>query len=292
MWRFHSHILWLLVVLNQISIQYSFSTRSLGGIRVPKESKFRGVYTDLLTLLESKEPGLQRIDIPSKYGGKEDGIVGKLGPSAKQTDIKFVTESYASEHLEYARMVSFCGGGYDVFNLLVMPKVEYNLPIFGADVVCLPGGALAAIDFQPAREGSNEYFRSYIYDSYASKIGNFKKELPAGGDFPSAAERYFSPHALWTRIPSLVEGGAAMTLVRDSIVCSFSSYLNLLDVNNNDENRVEFRPQVDFLRDYLRYRVENDPAKRLLTSAFGERWTELVLRSVLFPDPYEHKASK
>ena len=34
---------------------------------------------------------------------------------------------------------------------------------------------------------------------------------------------------------------------------------------------------------YLEYRAVNDPAKRLLTAAFGKEWTEAVLYQVLFP---------
>ena len=37
------------------------------------------------------------------------------------------------------------------------------------------------------------------------------------------------------------------------------------------------------LREYLDYRIENDPAQRLLNAAFGAQWTEQVLREVLFP---------
>jgi phycoerythrobilin:ferredoxin oxidoreductase len=35
--------------------------------------------------------------------------------------------------------------------------------------------------------------------------------------------------------------------------------------------------------EYIRYRLENDPARPMLRSLFGEEWTERVLENVLFP---------
>jgi hypothetical protein len=34
---------------------------------------------------------------------------------------------------------------------------------------------------------------------------------------------------------------------------------------------------------YLRYRIENDPARRLLSAAFGSAWTEQAIEQVMFP---------
>ena len=40
---------------------------------------------------------------------------------------------------------------------------------------------------------------------------------------------------------------------------------------------------TQFLREYIDYRVDNDPAHKLLCAAFGDAWTNEVLRTVVFP---------
>ena len=40
--------------------------------------------------------------------------------------------------------------------------------------------------------------------------------------------------------------------------------------------------------DYLSYRLQNDPARPMLKSLYGEEWTEQVLQDVLFPDWLRH----
>ncbi len=275
----------VLVLLLVILLHAAFSLVS--GVQLPVKSLFRDLYANVLASVGAVEgASVRRIGIDGSYGGDGEGIIGMLGPASKQTEIQFVTESHSSEHFEYARMVSFCGGGYDVFNLLLMPKIGQNLPIFGADVVCLPGGALAAIDFQPARESDgSEYYQSPLYRDFAGRIEKFRSKLPEGGDLPPAAQRYFSPYALWTRTPPLFKGDESMQLVTDSVLESLEVYLGLL-TSPPDPEGMEVSPVSQFLKDYLRYRVENDPAKRLLEGAFGKTWTKEVIESVLFPDPY------
>ncbi len=257
-------------------------------VQLPKVSLFRDVYEKVLKSIDAVEgASVRRIEIDGRYGGDKAGVTGKLGPGTKQVEIQFVTESHSSEHLEYARMVSFCGGGYDVFNLLLMPKIERNLPIFGADVVCLPGGALAAVDFQPARESDgSDYYQSSLYTDFAESIGKVKSKLPSGGDLPPAAQRYFSPYALWTRTPPLAKGDDDLELLTNSVLDSLKVYLDLIK-NPQASKSVNFvSPQSHFLQEYLQYRIENDPAKRLLMGAFGEQWTDEVIKTVLFPNPY------
>lgn len=37
------------------------------------------------------------------------------------------------------RQLSFTGGGYDVLNVIALPRMNTSLPILGIDVVSLPG---------------------------------------------------------------------------------------------------------------------------------------------------------
>lgn len=271
----------------------AFSMRSTAvnreGSVIPRESVFSSWYSEVLALVDAKDPGWKSLEIPGEYGGGGNAKIGVLGArGAGQKEIAFVSEAFSSSRLEYARMVSFCGSGYDVFNLLLMPKLDSCLPIFGADIVCLPGGALAAIDFQPARDGSvGGYYESKLYAPHKDIFAKWQKKLPPGGELPEAAQKYFSPHAIWTRIPPPLESNVALTGdVKYSLLECLGAYLDDL---NFDYGEASLKPDPAFLEGYLRYRIENDPAKNLLIGAFGKAWTDDVLEKVLFPSMTDTK---
>jgi phycoerythrobilin:ferredoxin oxidoreductase len=80
---------------------------------------------------------------------------------------------------------------------------------------------------------------------------------------------------------------AADFVAIERIKCDFSQlveshldiYLNL--VSEFSGTPVENNSQ----REYIRYRHENDPARPMLKSLYGESWTERLLSQVMFPHP-------
>lgn len=255
---------------------------------IPSASMFSSWYSDVMQLVDRKGMGWETIGISEEYGGGGHAKVGVLGTSggSRRKEITFVSEAFRSDRLHYARMVSFSGSGYDVFNLLLMPKTDSCLPIFGADIVCLPGGALAAIDFQPSQDASSmeNYYESDLYAPHKNIFEKWQSKLPAGGDLPEAAQKYFSPSAIWTRIPPPLADNPAMQDVHDSLLECLDIYLDIAngDLQNLPQNE-SLKPDPAFLEGYLRYRIENDPAKNLLVGAFGKTWTHDVLEKILFP---------
>ncbi|CAN0495825.1 unnamed protein product, partial [Laminaria digitata] len=75
---------------------------------------------------------------------------------------------------------------------------SYDLPIFGADLVSLPGVHLLCIDLQPAH-GAQEMGEEAQTAMRKAK-GRHLEGLPWGGDLPEAAQKYFSPHCIWSKI--------------------------------------------------------------------------------------------
>ena len=234
------------------------------------------------------------------------GNVGKV-------QVQFRAAAFTSPQLRYMRMVSFTGSGYDVFNLVAIPRSGTSLPILGIDIVSLPrtftflppifsplpssllpqvlllaclligstGGALAAIDFQPHVAERNELFQTHsTYQSIASCHAKWQTRLPSGGELPQEAQRYFSPFALWTRIPTTEPGRESKNdgLEKENLhhddpwvvlgqaleeyVAAYASQLTTLSSDTSVENEAPMDEQ--FLQDYLTYRIEKDPAKRLL----------------------------
>ena len=235
---------------------------------------------------------LSRCAIDEKYGGGDAPVRGMLG---KKVEIEFCCEAFTSPRLRHVRIVSFAGQGYDVFNFLAIPAAGCDLPIFGADIVTLPGGVIAAIDFQPL-SSSPEYFSSHAaYLSNAELFRKWQGRFPPGGELPAAARQYFSPYALWTRFGASGTGGsgssddgpatreATLDQVRAALLEYCNAYTSLLgSTPGGTLDPPRAADAEHFLAEYLSYRIENDPAKRLLVGAFGLEWTEAVLREVLF----------
>ena len=189
----------------------------------------------------------------------------------------------------------------------VKTKEYIGLPVFGADIVSLPGNKhLVAIDFQPVlpiSTGENmlpeKYFaiESNLKDIHAKYQRGDTPILPWGGDIPPQATRFFSPYALWTRLSD--EG--AIEKVNDVVWAAFKEYLALYlelirgvqedvaagNVDIIESNLIESgdaNPVWQGQVDYLQYRRANDPARPMLQRLYGDDWTERVISQVLFPD--------
>ncbi len=274
------------------------------------ECGFKSWYSTALSRLSTVEP-LTSIKVDARYGGLPEGIMGSM----VNTDVTFRSEAYETPSLAYFRMVSFSAdnGGYNVFNLMALPRLHAPLPIFSADIVVLPGGLLAAIDFQPARDASlsinSEYFESSFYTEHKAAFTMVTSPLPAGGALPIEAHRYFSPYALWTRtaMKDIMEGHNDVfdTVYMQNVEKAFYSYIDAyihtiegIQATDDDENRSggvvgeDNKASADgcltlpcktFLSEYLEYRIDKDPARNMLVGSFGEDWTEEMLRAVLFP---------
>lgn len=190
-----------------------------------------------------------------------------------------------------------------------------GLPIFGADIVSLPGNKhLVALDFQPVLPldngvvGTNEKEQSSLFphqyshleeklEAIHSKYQNKKSEsaslLPWGGDIPPQAQRFFSPYALWTRLGDEHAVDTVNTVVWQAFQEYIDLYVELMHAVQEDvhEGKLQVVAQDDgdnaALKgqiDYLKYRRTNDPARPMLQRLYGNEWAENVIETVLFPD--------
>ncbi len=191
-----------------------------------------------------------------------------------------LTESYGvqSEKLRQIRAAHVQGGAaLQVLNFVIFPRLNYDLPFFGADLVTLPGGHLIAIDMQPL-------FHTPDYEAkYSTPVmpifEKYNAVLPWGGDFPEEAKPFFSPAFLWTR-PT--EPDALETHVFGAFKEYLDAYLKLVDSAEpvtDPEKLAEI--EASQLR-YLRYRSEKDPARGMFKRFYGEEWTEEYIHGFLF----------
>lgn len=148
-----------------------------------------------------------------------------------------------------------------VLNLVLFPATHVRdpstnaylgLPIFGADIVTLPGNKhLVALDFQPVlplnEEGGSsrnglfperyshlETKLKSIHARYQNNDTPSEALLPWGGDIPPQAIRWFSPYALWTRFGDEKAIETVSTTVWDAYREYVDLYFELIDAVQSD----------------------------------------------------------
>ncbi|MEL6326548.1 MAG: phycoerythrobilin:ferredoxin oxidoreductase [Cyanobacteria bacterium J06626_23] len=196
-------------------------------------------------------------------------------------EVTVTTDSYAfqSPKLRQIRAAHVQGGdSLQVLNFVIFPRLSYDLPFFGGDLVTLPGGHLIAIDMQPLFRDDPDYQRRYTAP-ILPMFERYQAHLPWGGDFPEEAQPFFSPAFLWTR-PS--ETDAVKTHVFRAFNDYLSAYIDFVGqaepVTDPDRLAAIQAAQLS----YIRYRAEKDPARGMLTRYYGPDWTEEYIHGFLF----------
>jgi phycoerythrobilin:ferredoxin oxidoreductase len=123
--------------------------------------------------------------------------------------------------------------------------------------------------------------------------------LPWGGDLPEEALPFFSPSAIWTRLPNDAEGTAALasTVCEGALFDYLDVFLDLClratQVPSPTTPGARSAPVGDAAqrqKAYSRYRIEKDPARGMLTRMHGPEFTEKLITEVLFD--YEKSESR
>lgn len=218
---------------------------------------------------------LQPYPIPAGFESKQ-AVVGK---GSRQETVLTTSHGYQSAKLRQIRVSHVQGGGaLQVLNFVIFPRLNYDLPFFGADLVTLPGGHLIALDMQPLFRDDLAYQAKYT-QPILPIFEAFQAHLPWGGDFPDEAQPFFSPAFLWTR-PTETE--AVETHVFDAFKAYLGAYLDFVAQAQpiTDASALQAIEQAQ-LR-YVRYRAEKDPARGMLSRFYGSEWTEEYIHGFLF----------
>jgi phycoerythrobilin:ferredoxin oxidoreductase len=293
-----------------------FSPKKIAESEIVCGSRFEDAHRSVMrvfTELETKngESGLQQVAIDVDLQSNRGSVPGST------EDVEFKCIAYTSGRFQCLRTVSFAGAGYDVFNFLVIPRSCLALPIFSVDIVKLPGTLLAAIDWQPSSRSGNGAADDPdgLYTRLEPLHRQLTSLLPDGGPLPDDARQFFSPQALWWRVPLSAaassssssydkddsdSGGpsgiaSAMKVITDAIQLYADAYADVaanapvvppppgppLSPPPPPDEAVTRRSA--WTREYLHYRIEKDPARRLLLAAFGAVWLDKALSKAVFP---------
>ena len=231
--------------------------------------------------LERATAALQaRLDLsPYPIPAGFDTRSATTGKGKREVTVKTDSHAFQSPKLRQIRAAHVQGGdSLQVLNFVIFPRLAYDLPFFGGDLVTLPGGHLIAIDMRPLFRDDLDYQAKYS-TPIMPMFERYQVHLPWGGDFPEEAQPFFSPAFLWTR-PSETE--AVQTHVFDAFMDYLNAYISFVEQAEpvTDPERLKAIEAAQ-LR-YIRYRAEKDPARGMLTRYYGAEWTEEYIHGFLF----------
>jgi phycocyanobilin:ferredoxin oxidoreductase len=211
---------------------------------------------------------LSPYDLPPEMGYVEGRLEGEKLVIENRC---YQTPQFRKMHLELAKV----GTMLDILHCVMFPRPEYDLPMFGCDLVGGRGQISAAIaDLSPVNPDRRlpDAYRHALQALDAPQFSQ-PRELPVWGEI-------FSEFCIFIRPTSLEEENQFLTRVDDflRIHCSYAAQASPVSV----EQQAEILASQ---RHYCTQQQKNDKTRRVLEKAFGPDWAELYMTSVLFDLP-------
>ena len=209
-------------------------------------------------------PNVEPLDVDDKfekvYKETEDGNLNIHNEMFSCTGLRKV-------HLEIATL-----GPLDILHCIWYPDPEFNLPIFGADIVANNNNVSAAItDVSPVDSISHP-----VYEDLAdiSRFYSFKhnRDVPSWGNI-------FSPYYKFARL-NLDEEKRDFCHVVDQYL---EVFVGAVWKSTRDNYREDYR--YDGQIQYCENQKKNDKTRRILAKYFGDEWADNYINQILFDEP-------
>ncbi|NER82074.1 MAG: phycocyanobilin:ferredoxin oxidoreductase [Leptolyngbya sp. SIO1D8] len=172
-------------------------------------------------------------------------------------------------HLELAKV----GSNLDILHCVMFPRIDFDLPIFGVDIVAGRGGISAAIvDLSPVSPSR------VLPARYNQSLRNLPpKQFAQCRDLPDWGH-IFSEFCLFIRPTTGTEETAFLNQVIQylSIHCQLAS--EAIPIASIDEKTTILTGH----RHYCLQQQKNDKTRRILENAFGTEWADRYLKTMLF----------
>ena len=185
------------------------------------------------------------------------------------------------KRIKLARAVCINSPDYSVLNFLIIPNTTYNVPFFGVDFVSLPNSHLLVLDFQPSLKIENQYSNKLLEQLRTLK-NRCHLSLPLAKKMTSDIAKFFSPGLIWSKLPKEENSDF---LISNQLYASFTEYLKLyfeILFESQEADKELQKELINGQKNYLKYRINNDPARPMLSSLFGKEFTESLIKEVLF----------
>ncbi|WP_035992260.1 phycocyanobilin:ferredoxin oxidoreductase [Leptolyngbya sp. KIOST-1] len=180
----------------------------------------------------------------------------------------YQTLQFRKLHLELARV----GANLDILHCVLFPRPEYNLPMFGCDLVGGRGQISAAIvDLSPVTGALPEPYTTAL-DPLSAHTFAEERDLPGWGTI-------FSPYCRFIRPASPAEETAFVDLIAAYLAVHCQQAI--ATPATPEQTAAVLAGQ----RHYCEQQQKNDKTRRVLEKAFGDAWAERYMTTVLFDLP-------
>ena len=196
----------------------------------------------------------------------------------KEKRARIVNLCASSSEYRKIRMTYYdAGDNTQVFNSVMYPDPEYDLPVLGVDILCFNRKKyLAIVDFQPIHDNEEDHAARYehllkpIKEQYDSLKGRMSSKF-------YDETQHFSQQMLFARFDD-------EEVVSRDLFPAFQSYVQThLDlIKSTDRRPQDVQHVLECQKDYDTYSAERDPAMGLFTAMFGAEWAQDFVHDFLF----------
>lgn len=184
----------------------------------------------------------------------------------------YQTAQFRKLHLELAKI----GDRLDILHCVMFPNSDYNLPIFGVDLVGSKAGIGAAIvDLSPVNRAG------LLTSDYNHTLANLPqidfsqpRELPPWGNI-------FSRFCLFVQPNSIQEEQLFLNRVRQYLAIHVKNALATAPVSS----KMQKAQIISGQRYYCAQQQQNDKTRRVLEKSLGKSWTDNYMTQMLFDCP-------
>lgn len=179
----------------------------------------------------------------------------------------YQSSPFRKQHLELARV----GKTLDILHCVMFPRPEYDLPMFGCDIVGGRGQVSAAIvDLSPvSRDRTLSAPYRQALGALPDATYSQPRDIPTWGDIFSEACVFIRPASPDEEQQFLAQVKAYLT-----IHCQ-----QAISATPQPERRDEILAGQNR---YCDQQQQNDKTRRVLEKAFGDAWAERYMTTVLF----------
>ncbi|MBE9029728.1 15,16-dihydrobiliverdin:ferredoxin oxidoreductase [filamentous cyanobacterium LEGE 11480] len=171
------------------------------------------------------------------------------------------------------------GDAMQVFNSVVYPSHQYDLPFLGIDFLSFGKVKnLVVLDFQPLFQ-DEAYQAKYIQP--LQSLHEKYDDLVQGLEMKSYdANQYFSKYLLFAK----VEPDVVPTRVFEAFKDYLNLYWEMMAAATPLTNPEDIQRVIAAQKEYDQYSADRDPAHGLFSSHFGNEWANRFLFEFLFED--------
>lgn len=200
-------------------------------------------------------------------------VEGKLeGAKITIENYCYKTPQFRKMHMELAKV----GSVLDILHCVMFPYPEYDLPMFGCDLVGSGGQISAAIvDLSPVNTGYLPISYTHALSALPPLEFSQPRTLPEWGDI-------FSEYCTFVRPKSPDEENLFVQRVKEflEIHCSLATVIASQPVSTEQMEQI-----LAGQKNYCTKQQKNDKTRRLLEKAFGVDWADYYMNTVLFDLP-------